>query len=244
MDARLYGVSISHPAAAARLMLHHKGIEHEWITMQPGTQAVRMRLAGFRGGTVPGLKMNGRRVVGSRRISRFLDEVRPEPPLFPADPERRRAVEEAEAWGEAVLRPVPRRLFRWALRNDPDVRRSFGNVPGPLILPIAAFYARREDARSLDRIEQDWAETPAHLDHVDRLIADGVIGGAELNAADFQIATTVRLMLNFEDYAPLIAGRPCEALARRVWPEYRYRVPPLRRRVTTMPSAGGASGPG
>ena len=54
-----------------------------------------------------------------------------------------------------------------------------------------------------------------------------MIGGEQLNAADFQIGTTVRVMLALEDYAPLIEGRPAEALARRVWPEYPYDVPSL-----------------
>ena len=32
-----------------------------------------------------------------------------------------------------------------------------------------------------------WPRCPGHLDHVDGLIEDGTLGGAELNAADFQI---------------------------------------------------------
>ena len=42
----------------------------------------------------------------------------PSPPLFPHDPERRRAVEEAEAWGDEVLQPVPRRIVWNALKHD------------------------------------------------------------------------------------------------------------------------------
>src|SRR5918999_3208698 len=122
MRARLYGVSFSYPSRAAQLMLRHKGIEHEWVKLAPGAHAFRVRLAGFRGGTVPALRLDGRRVVGSRRIARLLDEVEPEPPLFPADPARRRAVEEAEEWGETVLQPIPRRLLRWTLHHRPDAR--------------------------------------------------------------------------------------------------------------------------
>ncbi|HEX8204935.1 MAG TPA: glutathione S-transferase, partial [Solirubrobacteraceae bacterium] len=172
---------------------------------------------------------------GSRAIARLLDEVRPDPPLFPRDPERRRAVEEAEAWGEEVLQPIPRRALRWALRHRPEARARFTQGlggPAPALaaramLPVAAFYARREDAGSTDRIRADWAAAPGHVDHVDDLIARGVIGGDEPNAADFQIGTTLRVMLAMEDFAPLIAGRPAEALARRIWPDYRYEVPSL-----------------
>ncbi|HEX8205536.1 MAG TPA: glutathione S-transferase N-terminal domain-containing protein, partial [Solirubrobacteraceae bacterium] len=64
MRARLYGMAISHPANAARLMLEHKGIEHQLVKVPPGAQAVRIRLAGFRGGTVPALVRGTRRALG------------------------------------------------------------------------------------------------------------------------------------------------------------------------------------
>ncbi len=230
--ARLYAMSISHPAKAAALMLEHKGIEYETVKISPGEQAVRMRLAGFRGGTVPGLSIDGRRITGSVAISRALEEIQPEPPLFPRDPAGRRAVEEAEEWGERVLQPVPRRLLRWGILNDRSARVGFARLLGNsrpeltarFIGPVAAFYARREDARSTDRIRADWEALPEHLDHVDELIAAGTIGGEDLNAADFQIGTTLRVMLACADFAPVIAGRPGEQLARRVWPDYRWEI--------------------
>lgn len=235
MAARLYGMSISHPANAARLMLEQKGIPYELVRISPGAQAVRIRLARFSGGTVPALVIDGRRALGSRAISRLLDELQPDPPLFPRDPDRRRAVEEAEAWGEDVLQPIPRRALRWALRHDPDSRLKFARImrsPMPelaarAIFPVAAFYARRENAGSTDQIRADWKALPGHLDHVDELLAQGVLGEEQPNAADFQIGTTLRVMLACEDYESLITGRPAEHLARRIWPEYRYSVPRL-----------------
>ena len=235
MDVVLYGMRISHPANAVRLMLEHKGIEHRTVLVQPGAQAVQLRLAGFRNGTVPAMKLDEQRVEGSRQIARRLDEVRPDPPLFPADPEARRAVEEAEAWGEQVLQPIPRRLLRWAVRHRADARATFARslgVPLPAVaaavmLPVSAFYARREEAGSEARIRRDWAEMPGHLERVDRLIAEGVLDGEQLNAADFQIGTTVRVMLATADFEPLVSGRPAERLARRVWPEYRFSAPAM-----------------
>jgi glutathione S-transferase len=235
VDVRLYGASASYPSLAAQAMLRHKGIEHAWVPVPLGPHVFALRLAGFREGTIPALKLDGRRVVGSRRIARLIDELEPEPPLLPADAPRRRAVEEAEEWGDTVLQPIPRRLLRWALVHHPDVRvplaRAF-RTPRPELLgrfigPMAALLARREDARSTERVRADWAELPRHLDHVERLIGDGVVGTSEPNAADFQIGATLRAMLEFADYEPLVAGRPLEQLARRVLPEYPYRVPPL-----------------
>jgi glutathione S-transferase len=103
-------------------MLEHKGIEFEVRELTPGLHPIQLRLARFTGPTVPGLLLEGERVQGSRRISRALDRHRPSPPLFPVQPERRRAVEEAERWGEEDLQAVPRRLFRWATVQDRELR--------------------------------------------------------------------------------------------------------------------------
>ena len=109
----LYWMAISHPSQAARKMLDLKDIDYELVDVLPLNQRVHLRLAGFRSGTVPALKLEGHKIQGSRRIARAVDERWPEPPLFPADLEARARVERAERWGEEELQPVPRRLFRF-----------------------------------------------------------------------------------------------------------------------------------
>jgi hypothetical protein len=71
-----------------------------------------------------------------------------------------------------------------------------------------------------DAAREDVALLPERLDQIDAWIAEGRLGGADLNAADFQIAANVSALLCSEDFAPLVAGRPAEALALRVIPEY------------------------
>ena len=68
---------------------------------------------------------------------------------------------------------------------------------------------------------------PALIDQVDDLIANGVIGGDEPNAADFQIFTSVRLLLCFDDLRPLLDGRPAAEHARRVVRDFPGHVPPV-----------------
>src|SRR5213080_5493379 len=103
MRVVLYWMSISHPSQVARKMLDLKGIEYEPVDVVPLNQRVHLRLAGFRGGTVPALKIDGQKIQGSRQISRLLDERWPEPSLRPADPAARARVEWAERWGEEQL---------------------------------------------------------------------------------------------------------------------------------------------
>jgi glutathione S-transferase len=225
MSAKLYGLAVSHPSHAARAMLEHKGIDYELVNFPPLTQPIALRAAGFRGRKVPALKIDGRRVQGTLRISRALEELRPDPPLFPAD--RRAAVEEAEAWGERELQPLPRRIFRWVLAAKPDVRRwvveNVAKMPAPgltstLMGPQVRYFqyvSRASDENTRAGVER----LPALLDHVDELIADGTIGRpGEPNAADFQIASTIAVLRVFADIKPQLEGRPGTELAQRLFP--------------------------
>lgn len=229
---KLYVIPLSHPAYSARLMLEHKGMEHEVVRLLSGFHPLLLRALGFTGGTVPALRLDGRKLQGSLCISRALDEACAERPLFPADPERRERVVEAEAWGERELQPIPRRLFRWALTRDARLRRElarFNGLPFPalsgvMIRPVAALFARKSRASDAN-VRADMIRLPALLDRVDDLIAEGIMGGARLNAADFQIGPTLRLLLACDDLRELVRGRPAADLALRLLPDYPARLP-------------------
>jgi glutathione S-transferase len=233
VSVKLYSIAISHPARAAGMMLQRKGIEYELVNLMPGAQRALLRLQGFPGGTVPALEIDGRKVQGSVEISRALEELKADPPLFPADPEQRAAVEDAERWGDAVLQPVPRNLFRWCLARDGSARRALGELtgmPAPAVgavvmQPVAWYFARIVSGATDEVVKAELAALPEHLDHVDGLIAAGVIGGEEPNAADFQIATSVRVLLNYPQLRPLIEPRPAGDLAVRILPRFGGELP-------------------
>ena len=63
------------------------------------------------------------------------------------------------------------------------------------------------------------AELPALLDRIDAWIADGVLGGAQLNAADFMVAPSLALILYRPDVLPMFEGRPAFELVDRLLPE-------------------------
>ena len=233
MQVKLYSISVSHPARAAGLILAYKGIEAEIVDIPPGMQRLILRLHGFRGATVPALKIDGRKVMGTLNISRALDELQPEPALFPSDPQRRAAVEEAERWGEEELQPPPRNIFRWAATRDQELRVALAKasgMPAPglsakLSKPLGWYFSRVVSGSTDESIRSELAAMPGQIDHVDELIGDGVIGGEEPNAADFQIATSLRVLLNFPQIRPLIEGRPAEELAMRVAPRFGGKLP-------------------
>ena len=227
MEARLYTIKLSHPGHAARLMLEHKRIEHRVTTFPAGLHPLLVRLAGFRGHTVPVLKLEGRRIEKSLVIARELDRVKPEPGLYPADAAARARVEDAERWGEAELQPMPRRMFRWALTQQREAREwtaRFEGMPAPGLqartnVPLVRLFADAVGA-SAERVRQDLAELPAKLDRADELVADGTLSLEQPNAATFQIGTSIRALCLFPQLEPLLAGRPSGDIAHSVLPEY------------------------
>jgi glutathione S-transferase len=226
MGIKLYGTKPSPPAHSVRLMLESKGLDYEAIWLLPGLHPVLLRTRGFRGGTVPAMKIDGRKVQESRAISRALDELEPEPPLFPDDPEKRLEVEEAERWGDEVLQDVPRRIVRWLSVHRPETRVMIAKEIG-VPLPKLAAWVNAPTARYMaNKVESDREINNAIgavgevLDHVDELIEQGVIGGEVPNAADFQIATSVRALLTVRDLDRATQGRPAAEHAMRLVPEF------------------------
>ena len=233
MEATLYVIPGSHPAMAARLMLELKGVEYKRVDLMPVISKAALKALRFDGITVPALKIDGRKIQGSLQIARELDRLRPEPPLFPGDPERRAAVEAAERWGDEVLQPIARRILWNGVKRN---RASIGTyaegarmgVPIGLAVktaaPLIAASVRFNHA-SDENVRADLAALPGALARIDDWIADGVLGGETPNAADFQIAPSLRLLMSVDDVRPAIASRPAGELATRVVPEFPGSVP-------------------
>jgi glutathione S-transferase len=224
---KLYMFPGSNSVLTGQLMLDHKRVDYKLVKLPPGLHAVIMLVLGFETMGVPALKWGDRRVQGTRSISRALDELVPERPLFPSDPVERKAVEDAERWGEE-FQNATRRVFYAIARRD---RKAFTSVivakrspPMRVFLRVGAGFIIRlatgVHRATEDAAREDVALLPERLDQIDAWIAEGRLGGADLNAADFQIAANVSALLCSEDFAPLVAGRPAEALALRVIPEY------------------------
>jgi glutathione S-transferase len=235
MAARLFVIPGSHPATTAALMLDFKGIEFNRTDLMPVVSKGVLRAAGFPRVTVPALRIEGERIQGSREISRALDRIKPDPTLFPTDPDRRVAVEDAERFGDEELQHPIRQLLWWGFKRDKENLRGYSDgahlgVPIGLAIktggPLVALAARFNEATD-DNVRAALATLPDLLDRVDAYIADGTIGGTEPNAADFQIATSIGLALTLDDLKPLIEPRPAAALAERYVPDYPGRTPPI-----------------
>jgi glutathione S-transferase len=222
MTARLYAIPSSHPVAAVEVALKLKSIDYHRVDLLPMSQILIGPLR-YGGATVPGLRIDGERLVGSRSIMRRLDELVPEPPLLPptGDPSYVEVLE-AERWGDEVLQSVPRRIIDVALVRHPAAMESYAAdsklpLPLPLMRPALPLTARLMALKNKARdaaAREDLAALPGQLDRIDAWIVDGLLGGERPNAADLQIGSTIRLLCSIADVRPLIEPRPAARLTR------------------------------
>ena len=233
-EAKLYVIPGSHPSRTAMLMLDRKDIPYKRVDLMPVISKGILKTQRFSGNTVPALKLDGRRVQRSMEIGRELDRIQPEPALYPADPELRAKVEAVEAWGDE-FQEKPRRLSWWAFKKDRAPMASYSEgarlgMPVGLAVktggPLVAIAARMNGSTDAN-VSADLSSLRADLDRIDAWIADGVIGGPQPNAADYQIAPSLRLLMSFDDLRPFIEGRPCGEMAMRVVPEFPGRTPQI-----------------
>ncbi|HVR05260.1 MAG TPA: glutathione S-transferase, partial [Solirubrobacteraceae bacterium] len=235
--------------AAVEAALQLKSIAYRRIDLLPLTQiAIGPLLYG--GSTVPGVRIDGERLAGSRTIMRKLDTIAPDPPLLPSpsDATARARVLEAERWGDEVLQDVPRRLLDAAFLRDPACMESYaGEAELPLprsllrpVLPLTAKLMARYNKADDNKARADLAALPAQLDHIDAWISDGVLGGNQPNAADLQIGSSIRLLKTLADVRHLIEGRPCDALT-RWFPPQAGEAPPGTLPVEWLPARAPAT---
>jgi len=235
LNAKLYVIPGSHPAMAARRMLELKGIPYRRIDLMPVISRGALRALRFPSNTVPSLAIEGRKLTGSREIARELDVIQPDPPLYPSEPERRVAVEDAERWGEEVLQPAVRRILWNALKRDRAPLASYAEgarlgVPIGLAVKTAApivAAANRMNGAYDDAVRRDLASLPGWLKGIDDWIGEGILGSNPPNAADLQIGASLRLAMTLDDVRPVIASRPAGQLAVRAIPDFPGHAPPV-----------------
>ncbi len=222
----LHALPPSHPCMTVAAALGLKGLDYERVDLSPGEHVERMQeIYGEGHSTVPGLLVDGEPVHGSRAILARLEEIAPEPVLYPSE-----EVREAERWGDEELQDLGRRLPWGVLHFRPEAMGTFaGGAPldGPGT-DFAIKYVRaswRYHGITAARLHDDLAGLPEKIAHVEALAERGVIGGEQPNAADLQIGATIRVLMPIADLRPLLAGSAAERIAMTIFAEYPGEVP-------------------
>ncbi|MHB8532521.1 MAG: glutathione S-transferase N-terminal domain-containing protein, partial [Solirubrobacteraceae bacterium] len=219
--ATLYVIPGSHACRTGMLLLEHKRIPYRLIELPAGLHPQIVRLCGFPGsrepkrmvdggptrmsalmdrfGTVPAVQLGGARVQGNMEIARHLERTQPAPPLFPADPQMRAAVEAAAAWGDEPLQMLARRLALAAGLDRLADRGGSGRLGAllarselqrGLLAGIAGRTTFKTGGEAEARLR---GELPSMLDRVDGWTAEGVLNGEHLWVADYLIAPSLAL---------------------------------------------------
>jgi glutathione S-transferase len=225
----LHALGPSHPCRTVEAALRHKGLQYERVDLAMGEHNERMvEIYGDGNTTVPGLLIGEEPVHGSVAILRRLEDLQPEPALYPEALADR--VREAEEWGDGEFQDLGRRLSWGALRFRPEASGTYGGG-GPLNPRGVDFALRllhgawRYHGITAERLAEDLQGLPGHLDHADAYVADRVIGGEAPTAADLQIGATIRVFLTIGDLRPLIEGRPVADVAMRWFSDYPGEIP-------------------
>jgi glutathione S-transferase len=233
MNVRLFSMPGSHAATTGQLLLAHKGIAYKRTDLLPVVSWMVLKALRFPEKTVPAAMIDGERVQGTRALARALERRKPDPPLFPDDAEMRRTVEEAERWGDEELQQRIREIFLWSARKDRSGLVGYledGRIGMPHGLaaktagPFIALDARARGATD-ENVRSAIAALPGMLQRIDDWIDEGVLGGDAPNAADLQIAPSVRLAMSLDDLRPLVEGRPAARLATRIVKHFPGRTP-------------------
>ena len=172
----------------------------------PGMHRARaMMLTRGKHQRLPVIDLDGKRIWDSTAIIAALEEYRPDPPLYPADPELKREALEWEDWADEEIAPRVRRL-NWHYTfddNDATVASVFPDgAPAKermmrMTAPVAKGLVRRDYDVSQASADEALTVLRAGMDKVEEALAGGdYLVGDSFSVADLTVAAL---------YTPLVA---------------------------------------
>lgn len=114
----IYRIPFSTNVERVALAAGHKRLEVDWVDVDPADRGEVERVSGQP--LVPVLVEDGRVVVDSTEILRYLEQRTPEPPLFPSDSARRAELDVFLDWFNCVWKRPPNEIEAERGRETPD----------------------------------------------------------------------------------------------------------------------------
>jgi glutathione S-transferase len=118
---RAYRVPFSTNVERIALVLGHKGLEAEWVDVDPSDRTEVERVSGQP--LVPVLVDDGHVVFDSTEIMRYVEEQVPAPPLWPDDPAHRAELDVFLDWFNRVWKRPPNEIEAEGAKPEPDEAR-------------------------------------------------------------------------------------------------------------------------
>ncbi|MGI8439449.1 MAG: glutathione S-transferase family protein [Thermoleophilaceae bacterium] len=135
---RLYRAQLSTNVERVALALAHKGLTVESVTIDYGDRSEVERVSGQ--GLVPVLEDEGRVLVDSMEIVRYLENRHPDPPLYPAEEARRAEMYIFIAWFNQVWKRPPNEIDAELRKPEPD-RERVAHLAGEMAAALDGFEA-------------------------------------------------------------------------------------------------------
>ncbi|MCP5370647.1 MAG: glutathione S-transferase [Hyphomicrobiales bacterium] len=229
MDVELIQFLYSPYNEKARWALDLKGVARAERSLLPGPHLpVVKRLTGQT--ATPVVRFGDRYVHGSARILAELDEMFPDPPLYPADPDLRREALEIEARFDDDLGPRIRRAVLDGVIGEPRyVARMFGaDQPAwsqalyAAVFPLVRIPLKKGNGiTGPASVEDGYAAARIGLDFVaERAGAGGYLVGGAFSVADLAAASILATLCSPPD-SSMDRPRPLAARLARLIDTFR-----------------------
>jgi glutathione S-transferase len=201
-------------AAKVRRTLRYKGLDFEVKNYAIG-QSGEIRRTVSPTGKTPVLEHDGKLIVDSTAILRYLDEHFSGPKIIPADPVQRAQAHILEDWADESLffcdlamRSWPNNIG-WLVSDVLSHDKGFGKWFLTRMLPGAV--KKMSHTQGMGRKNRDTVcrEVAAHFDAIVVLLSRGDwLVGEALSVADIGVASMCTVIERAEEAAALMAERP------------------------------------
>ena len=118
---RVYRIPFSTNVERVALFLAHKGVEVDWVDVDPRDRSPVEEISGQP--LVPVLVDGERVVADSTAIMRYLEELLPDPPLWPPEPARRAELDVFLDWFNGIWKRPPNEIDAELAKPAPDEAR-------------------------------------------------------------------------------------------------------------------------
>ena len=126
----LHGLPVSSYTTKVRIALHAKGLAFEERAPAGGYRSAQWRTI-VATGTIPAIEHDGFILAESEAIIEYIDEIFPEPTLFPGNARERAHIRRLARLHDTLVEPAVRALF--PLIRDPSLRQRLPELTLMLI---------------------------------------------------------------------------------------------------------------
>lgn len=182
----VYGIPGSPFLRSVEIGLKEKGVDYRLCALAPGEHKQPEHLARHPFGRVPAFEHDGFAIYETQAILRYLDEIFPNPPLTPGNPQQRVRMNQVIG------------IIEWYFFPKAAAPIAFNRIIGPKLLGVPTDEAAIAEAMPMGRTCFE--------------VLDGILGdkpylaGETLSIADIMLAAQLDLLCDTPEGRELISG--------------------------------------